>query len=106
MSLSLAHGGALKLSLPPSSRWRSGVLGTLLALAVPLGAGASVAQATPNARAKLVSTAEKTPNKDVVALVEFTPGLSEAKARDIVRAHEGTVTDRLPSISGFAVTVP
>src|SRR5258708_85670 len=106
MPHSLAHGGALNLSLTPSTRWRSGALGALVALAVPLAAGASVAQATPNAAAKLAATAKQSPNHQVVALVQFKPGLSEAKARKIVRAHHGRVTDRLPLISGFAVKLP
>src|SRR3954447_20666846 len=106
MSHSLAHGGALNLSPPLTSRWRGGAVAALLALAVPLAAGGSVAQATPNAAAKLTSVAAKAPNRQVVALVQFKPGFSQAKARKLVRAHHGRVTDRLPMISGFAVRLP
>src|SRR3954452_25335039 len=102
---SKAHGGARTLSLSPSSRIRGGATAALLAIAVPL-AGASVAHATPNAAAKLASTARKAPHRQVVAITQFKPGLSEAKARKIVRAHHGRITDRLPSIQGFAVKLP
>ena len=103
---SKAHGGALKLSLSPSSRLRGGAAAALLAAAIPLAAGVSVAHATPNAAAKLASAARKAPNRRVVAIAQFKPGLSEAKARKIVRAHHGKITDRLPSIHGFAVKLP
>jgi serine protease AprX len=105
MPHSKAHGGAEKLSLSSSSRIRGGAVAALLAVAVPL-AGASVAQATPNAAAKLASMAKKAPKRQVIALVQFKPGLKESKARKIVRRHHGRVTDRLPSIQGFAVKIP
>ena len=95
----------MKLSFFPSTRFRGGALAALLAIAVPL-AGASVAHATPNAAAKLTSVARKAPNHRVVALVQFKPRVSEAKARKLVRAHHGRITDRLPSIQGFAVKLP
>jgi serine protease AprX len=41
-----------------------------------------------------------------VALAQFKAGLSEKRARKIVRAHHGKVTDRLPAIGGFAVKLP
>ena len=106
MKQSLAHGGALKLSFSPMSRRTGGAVAALLAAAVPLAAGASVAHATPNAAAKLASVATKSPNRQVVAIAQFKPGLSEAKARKLVRAHHGKVTDRLPSIQGFALKLP
>src|ERR1700754_1661643 len=100
MKQSLAHGGALKLSLPPMSRRTGGAVAALLAAAVPLTVGAAVANATPNAAAKLASVARTAPNRQVVAIAQFKPGLSEAKARKIVCAHHGKITDRLPSIRG------
>ncbi len=106
MKQSLAHGGALKLSFSPMSRRTGGAVAALLAAAVPLTVGASVAHATPNAAAKLASVATKSPNRQVVAIAQFKPGLSEAKARKLVRAHHGKVTDRLPSIQGFALKLP
>src|SRR3954464_12013570 len=106
MSHSLAHGGALKLSPSPNRRLRGGAVAVLLAAAVPLAAGVSVAHATPNAAAKLASAARTAPNRQVIAIAQFKPGLSEAKARKIVRAHHGKITDRLPSIQGFAVKLP
>src|SRR3954470_24155580 len=106
MKQSLAHGGALKLSLSPSSRRTGGAVAALLAAVVPLTAGASVANATPNAAAKLASVASKAPNRQVVAIAQFKPGFPEAKARKLVRAHHGKITDRLPSIQGFALKLP
>src|SRR3954469_13394718 len=106
MSHSLAHGGALKLSPSPNRRLRGGGGAGPLPPAVPLAAGVSVAHATPNAAAKLATAARTAPNRQVVAIAQFKPGLSEAKARKIVRAHHGKITDRLPSIQGFAVKLP
>src|SRR4051794_1368253 len=106
MPHSLAHGGALTLSHSPKSRWRGAAAAAALALAVPLAAGTSAAHAAPNAAAKLASVARKAPNRQVIAIAQFKPGLSEAKARKIVRAHHGRITDRLPSIQGFAVKLP
>src|SRR4051794_34877477 len=106
MPHSLAHGGALTLSHSPKSRWRGAAAAAALALAVPLAAGTSAAHAAPNAAAKLASVARKAPNRQVVAIAQFKPGLSEAKARKLVRAHHGKVTDRLPSIHGFALKLP
>src|SRR4051812_19138170 len=103
MSHSLAHGGALKLSPSHRGRWRGGAVVALAAIAVPLAVGGPVAQAAPTAAAKLTAAAKKSPNHQVVALAQFKPGLSEKKARAIVHAHHGKVTDRLPSIGGFAV---
>src|SRR5690348_5600290 len=105
MKQTKAHGGALKLSLSTNTR-RTGAIAALLAAVVPLTAGASVAHAAPNAAAKLASVARKAPNRQVVAIAQFKPGLSEASARKIVRAHHGRITDRLPSIQGFALKLP
>jgi serine protease AprX len=74
-----------------------------VALAVPFALGAAVAHATPNAAMKLSSAAAKSPNRKVVALAQFKPGVSQEQARAIVRAHHGRITDDLPSIGGFAV---
>src|SRR5439155_10175694 len=55
---------------------------------------------------KLNSAAAASPNRTVVALAQFKPGLSEKRARAIVRAHHGKITDNLPAIGGFAVKLP
>src|SRR5689334_19523788 len=103
--VSKAHGGAPTLSSSPRSRWRGGAAAALVAIAVPFVA-APAAHAVPNAAAKLNSAAKHSPNRQVVALAQFKPGLSEKQARGIVRAHHGKVTDRLPAIGGFAVKLP
>jgi serine protease AprX len=100
-----AQGGALKLSVSPKRRWRVGTAAALVALAVPLAAGPA-AQAAPNAQARLASVAKKAPKRKVVAITQFKLGVSERQARKLVRAHKGRVTDRLPSIQGFAVKLP
>ena len=75
----------------------------LAAIAVPLAAGGPVAHAAPTAAAKLNELAKTSPNREVVALAQFKPGVSETQAREIVRANNGKVTDRLPAIGGLAV---
>ena len=75
----------------------------LIALAVPFALGGPVAQATPNAAMKLNSAAAKSPSRTVVALAQFKPGVSDKRARAIVRAHHGKITNNLPAIGGFAV---
>ena len=77
-----------------------------VALAVPFALGGSVANATPSAAMKLNSAAKKSPNRTVVALTQFKPGVSEKRARAIVRSHHGRITDNLPAIGGFAVKLP
>jgi serine protease AprX len=94
------------LSRSPTSRWRGRTVAVLLAAAVPLVASGSVAQAAPSAQARLASVAKKSPNRQVVAIVQFKRGLSERKARALVRSHHGRVADRLPSINGFAIRIP
>jgi serine protease AprX len=89
-----------------SSRRRGRTLAILLAAAVPLTASWSVAQAAPTARARLASLATKSPNRKVVAIVQFKSGLSERRTRAIVRSHHGRVTSRLPAIDGFAIKLP
>jgi serine protease AprX len=101
-----AHGGALKLPSPSTRRWGGRTVAVLLAAAVPLAAGVSVSQAAPSAQARLASVAKHSPNRKVVAIAQFKPGLSERKARALVRAHHGRVTDRLPAINGFAIKLP
>jgi serine protease AprX len=91
------------LSSPHMSRWRGRALAVLLVAAAPLAASASVAQAAPSAQARLASLAFKAPNRNVVAIVQFKAKVSERKARAVVRAHHGRVTDRLPAIGGLAV---
>jgi serine protease AprX len=94
------------MSSSPKSRWRGRAVAVLLAAAVPLAASGPVAQAAPTAQARLASAAKKSPNRKVVAIAQFRPGLSERKARALVRSHHGRVTDRLPAINGFAVKLP
>jgi serine protease AprX len=94
------------LSSSPLSRWRGRTVAVLLAAAVPLAASGSVAQAAPTAQARLASVARKAPNRTVVAIVQFKRGVSERTARALVRSHHGRVTDRLPSINGFAIKLP
>ncbi len=53
-------------------------------------------------RRETASAAAKSPSRTVVALAQFKPGVSEAKrARAIVRAHHGKVTNDLPAIGGL-----
>jgi serine protease AprX len=94
------------LSSSPLSRWRGRTVAVLLSAAVPLVASGSVAQAAPTAQARLASVATKAPNRTVTAIVQFKRGVSERRARTLVRSHHGRVTDRLPSINGFAVKLP
>jgi serine protease AprX len=101
-----AHGGALKLSRSPKSRWRGRALAVLIVAAAPLAAGGSVAHAAPSAWARLATVAKQSPNRKVVAIVQFTHNLSERQARALVRSHHGRVTDRLPAVNGFAVKLP
>lgn len=77
----------------------------LIALALPLGA-TQAAQAAPSAQAHLSAAAKRSPNKPVTAIVQFKASVSERAARMAVRAHKGKVTDRLPSVQGFAVRLP
>jgi serine protease AprX len=88
------------------SRWRGRTLAVLLAATVTCVAGGSVAQAAPSAHTRLVKLAKKHPTRKVVAIAQFKPGLSERKARALVRRHHGRVTDRLPAINGLAIRVP
>ncbi|HEX5901436.1 MAG TPA: ice-binding family protein [Solirubrobacteraceae bacterium] len=94
------------MSSSPTSRWRGRTVAVLLAAAVPLAASGSVAQAAPTAQARLASVARKAPNRTVTAIVQFRRGVSERRARALVRSHHGRVTDRLPSINGFAIKLP
>jgi serine protease AprX len=94
------------LSVSPTSRWRGRTLAVLIAAAAPLASGGPVAQAAPSAQARLASAAKKAPNSKVVAIVQFKAKVSERKARAVVRAHHGRVTDRLPAIGGLAVKLP
>ena len=95
------------MSSSPTSRWRGRTVAALLAAAVvALAASGSAAQAAPTAQARLASVAKRTPNRTVTAIVQFKRGVSERRARTLVRSHRGRVTDRLPSINGFAIRLP
>jgi serine protease AprX len=94
------------LSGSPTRLWRGRIVAVLMAAAVPLAASGSVALAAPSADARLASVAKKHPRRNVVAIAQFEPGVSERKARALVRFHHGRVTDRLPAINGFAIKLP
>ena len=53
-----------------------------------------------------MSVAKKHPHRKVVAIAQFELGVSERKARAVVRRHRGRVIERLPAINGFAVKLP
>lgn len=91
------------MSRSTSSRARRSAVAALLAVAVPLTA-ATAATAAPTAAARLATTAKKSPNRSVTAIVQFK--VDEAKAKQIVKAHKGKITDKLPAVRGFAVTLP
>jgi serine protease AprX len=96
----------LLLSRPLTRARCSRIVAALLAAAIPLAASGAVAQAAPTAQARLAALAKAHPQRKVVAIVQFKPGVSERKARALVRSHHGRVTDRLPAINGFAIKVP
>ena len=95
-----------ELSGSPKRLWRGRTVALLIAAAVPLAASASVAQAAPSAHARLAAVAKKHPHRKVVAIAQFDPGVSERRARTLVRSHHGRVRDRLPAINGFAIKLP
>ena len=87
-------------------RWRGRIVVVVLAAVVPLGASASVVQAAPSAHSRLTLVAKKHPARKVEVIAQFRAGTSERRARAIVRSHHGRVTNRLPAVNGFAVTLP
>ena len=87
-------------------RWRGRIVVVVLAAVVPLGASASVVQAAPSAHSRLTLVAKKHPARKVEVIAQFRAGTSESMARAIVRSHHGRVTNRLPAVNGFAVTLP
>ena len=89
----------------PTGRASRSAVVALVALALPFAA-TSAAQAAASAPAQLAAAARKAPNKTVTAIVQFNVDVKERKARNVVRAHHGKVTDRLASIHGFAVQLP
>ena len=89
----------------PTGRASRSAVAALVALALPFAA-TSAAQAAASAPAQLAAAARKAPNKTVTAIVQFNVDVKERKARNVVRAHHGKVTDRLASIHGFAVQLP
>ena len=95
-----------EVPLSHRSRWRGRTIAVLFVAGLPLAASGSVAQATPTAPARLASVAKHFPNRQVVAIAQFKASVSERKARALVRSHHGRVTDRLPSINGFALKLP
>lgn len=92
------------MSIPSSSRARRGAVAALLAVVVPLTAATATASAAPSAAARLAAAAKKSPNRTVTAIVQFK--VSEAKAKKIVKAHKGKITNKLPAVQGFAVKLP
>ncbi len=93
------HGGSRTLSRLLTGRTAAAVI----AVAVSFAVSDSVAHAVPSAPARLAAAAQQTPHRQVVAIAQFKPGVSERAARALVRAHHGRVTDRLPAVNGFAV---
>jgi serine protease AprX len=91
------------LSGTPTRRWSGRIAAVLLAVAFPLAASGSLAQAAPSAKARLATVAKKHPHRKVVVIVQFKPGFSERRARALVRSRHGRVTNRLPAINGFAI---
>ena len=63
-------------------------------------------QAAPSAHARLASVAKQHPRRKVVAIAQFKAGVSERRARALVRSHHGRVTDRLPAVNGLAIRLP
>ncbi len=86
--------------------WLGRCIAVVLVAAFPIAAGAPAAHAAPSAQARLLSVAKQSPNRKVVAIAQFRATVSERTARALVRSHHGRVTDRLPSIHGFAVRLP
>jgi serine protease AprX len=87
-------------------RRRARVVAALIAASIPFAASAPVANAAQSASARLASVAKKHPRRKVVAIAQFDPGVSERRARAVVRAHRGRVTERLPAVNGFAIRLP
>ena len=90
----------------PMSRWRGRTVAVLLAAAVPFaasaigGPGGAVGPGAPRDGGQEVPEPQGRGDRPVQA------GVSERRARALVRSHHGRVTDRLPSINGFAVKLP
>jgi serine protease AprX len=68
--------------------------------------GAGPAQAVPSAGARLAAAARTAPQRDVVAIVQFSGGVSERRAEALARRHDARVTGRLPLIHGLALKLP
>ncbi len=86
--------------------WRARNVAVLLAAALPFAASGSVAEAAPSAHSRLVSVAKQHPRRSVVAIAQFKAGVSERRARALVRWHHGRVTGRLPVVNGLAIRLP
>ncbi|MEA2292249.1 MAG: hypothetical protein QOF17_1272 [Solirubrobacteraceae bacterium] len=78
----------------------------MIAASIPFAASAPVAHAAPSASARLVSVAKKHPRRAVIAIAQFDPGVSERKARALVRSYRGRIMRRLPAVNGFAIRLP
>ena len=78
----------------------------VVAAVVPFAVVGPVAQAAPNAQARLATAASKTPNRTVEAIVQFKPSFSEKAAKTVVKAHGGKVTGQVPFIHGLVVKLP
>ena len=90
----------------PESRWRGGAPSRLCRGRGAARGGAGRPGGAERRGEARLAAAKQSPNRQVVAIAQFKPGVSERKARAIVRAHHGKVTDRLPAIGGFAVKLP
>jgi serine protease AprX len=85
------------------NRQWSGLAVALVAIAALLSGGVAEARTAPSAQAQLAALAAKAPAHKVEAIAQFKPAVAESKARALVRAHHGRVTQRIPLINGLAV---
>jgi serine protease AprX len=93
------------LSITCKERWRSTLAVALVAGTAVLAVGGASAHAATQTQAQLAAAARKAPAREVDAIAQFKPGVSEKRARAIVRAHHGHVTQRIQLINGLAVTL-
>jgi serine protease AprX len=84
---------------------RRAIAAALVAATALLGVGGAPAHAATRTQAQLAAAARKAPARKVQTIVQFKPGVSERRARALVRAHHGRVTQRIQLINGLAVTI-
>ena len=76
------------------------------AVALVVLTGAPAAHAAPSAAARLASAARSAPTRQVVAIVQLQPGVSERQARALAHRHGARVTSALPLIHGLTLQLP